>query len=143
MAVVKRADKLTELTTADRILYTDFCNNFDVHPERHDLIRKLDSSSVKQALKNLIMTNRKERLFNPNFGSDIQQLLFELATPATAALIKNFIETTINNFEPRVEIVDLVVNPDVDRNTYSVSLTFGLHTVAEPLLLEFILDRVR
>ena len=125
------------------IIYRDFDLSFVVHPIRKDLVLLTDADSVVQSIFNLIMTNHYEVPFHPEVGCNIRKLLFENISTFTARDIARFIQETIENFEPRVTIQSIVVNPNEDLNAYNVSMRVFIDIHANPLSVDFILERVR
>lgn len=131
------------MPTAKKTIYADLFNNMDIHPISDDIALKTNENAIKQSIRNLLLTDRGERPFYPNLGSDIRALLFEHFTPQTLTVMKEKIRETIENFEPRCSIVDIVIAPDDDRNSVFVSISFAVINRQEPITLELILDRVR
>lgn len=124
-------------------IFKDFDLAFSAHPNTKDLTKKRDEDAVKQALKNLILTNYYERPFHSEIGSPVRALLFELATPLTSHMMKRGIIDVIENFEPRVKVTDVTVAMRDETNACEVSITFeiiGLQTVSQ---LNLTLERTR
>jgi phage baseplate assembly protein W len=90
------------------------------------------------------MTNRGEKVFNPDFGGSLRDYLFENYDSITAAAIKSRITTSLLNYEPRVEIVDLVVNDLTERNALKITLELNIISPEEvTTTVEFIVERLR
>jgi len=142
MATGFNADKFTA-TKTQSLLYSDIFTNFTVHPELHDLTVKKNEEAVKQAILNLIATNKYERPFQPDFGSNIRNYLFEPINPVTQQGIKEAITNAIDNYEPRAKLISVVVTPYIDENAYSVSIVFYIININTPVTLTTILHRVR
>jgi len=142
MAQTFNQDKFTPLS-AQPLLYSDFFDNFVVHPELHDLVIKKNEESVKQAILNLIHTNKYERPFSPTFGCNLRNYLFEPITPVTQTNIQLEITNTIENYEPRVKLISVVVTPYIDENAYAITITFYVINITTPITLSTILYRVR
>jgi len=123
--------------------YSDFSNNFDVHPVTGNLIRLIDEGSIKRAIYNLIMTNRGERFFQPLVGGSIQHFLFEPMTLVTQNNIQNAIIETITNYEPRVDNLTVTVSPDYSNDAYNISVIFTILNIPNPVLLNITLSRLR
>lgn len=124
-------------------IFKDFDLAFSAHPNTKDITKKRDEDAVKQALKNLILTNYYERPFHSEIGSPVRALLFELATPLTSHMMKRGIMDTIENFEPRVKVLDVQVGMKDQTNSCDISITFeikGLQTVSQ---LNLTLERTR
>jgi phage baseplate assembly protein W len=107
------------------------------------LTRRYGDNAIKTALKNLILTNNFERPFHSEIGSPIRRLLFEPATPLLAASLKQAIINTINNFEPRVELINVIVSVDEDSYSVGVSIEFQVINTTRPLTLDLTLERTR
>ena len=71
-----RADKYTQVGKKQEF-YSDFMNNFVKHPVNNSLARLTNEESVKQSIRNLILTNVGERMFEPDVGSTVNNALFE------------------------------------------------------------------
>ena len=84
--------------------WSDLDLNFTRHPVTNDIVRKLDVESIKRSVKNLILTNKYERLFHPEIGSGITSLLFELVSPTTATVLESTIRQTLNKPLPYLHI---------------------------------------
>ena len=125
------------------VIYKDLFTNFDKHPISDDVAVKTNEEAVKQSIRNLIQTNRGERLFQPNLGGDIRRLLFENSTPQTILLMREIISQAIREHEPRANLIDLVVAPNESANAIAVSITFNVINRQEPVSLNVVLDRVR
>lgn len=108
-----------------------------------DLLKLSDEQSVKESIKNLIMTNRGERLFQPDVGCDIRNLLFENFTPDRLIIAKELIRTTLKNYEPRAGVIGIDVISGIDNNDISITITFNIINREEPIVLTLTLDRVR
>ena len=135
---------ITPATNTEEI-YSDFQTNFTIHPIKKDLTRFINEDSVKRSIKNILLTNYYERPFRPRFGANLRKYLFENITPITLQTIKNDIVTAINNYEPRANIIDIIVSSGFDNNQVDVSITFTTINNLQPVLLNasIALDRVR
>ena len=90
--------------------FADLDLNFTPHPVTGDVGFKKDENAVKQAVKNLVLTQNFERPFHSEIGSSLRSLLFEPATPMTKEILRKTISDTIINFEPRVELIGVDIN---------------------------------
>lgn len=124
-------------------LYSDISTNFTIHPIKGDLVLLKDSEAVKRSIKNLILTDPYERFFNPGIGSGINASLFENISRDTEAIIKIKVTETIENFEPRANLLNVTVKALPDENAYSVRIIFSVNNNTQPVQLDFILRRVR
>lgn len=128
---------------AKRRLYADMPLAFTVHPNTQDLTSLSDLNAVKQSVKNLILTNFTERLFEPNIGSNITALLFEPADEFTALAIKDEVIRVLSEYEPRVNGVTVDVIDQSDINAYNVSIYFNVIFSNERQETNFYLERTR
>jgi phage baseplate assembly protein W len=136
-----RSDKYTSFKKKE--FYSDFLINFDMNPITGTLARVTNEDSVKQSLKNLILTNRTERPYNPLFGSRISALLFDPLDAFTAQSLKEEITETVKAFEPRVVLNEVFVLPDEDNNGFVVNIIFSTINIPQETRIELFLQRVR
>jgi phage baseplate assembly protein W len=130
-------------TAGEFELYSDFDHTFLPHPFTGQISRVVDVDSVKQALRNLILTSKYERLRNPDFGGNIRRYLFEPFMPTTAIEMKQRIEDMIDRFEKRVRVIEVNVEDDVERNAILITILFGIRQSVENQKLDLTLYRVR
>jgi phage baseplate assembly protein W len=126
-----------------RTLYSDFFKDLTVNPISNDLALRTNEEAVKESLKNLILTDRGERLFQPNLGSDVRAALFENATPVTLKILEERVRDVINNFEPRVSVIDVDVTSLYDDNKVQVTIFFYVKNREDPLSVDVFIERVR
>lgn len=124
-------------------IFSDIDLSFEKHPVSKDIFAKYDDNAIKNALKNLILTKHYERPFHSEIGSNVTALLFENASPAVSAIIRQTISDVIDNFEPRVEVLDIVVDMKPDQNELLVRIVFKIRNTTRPITVEFTLDRTR
>ena len=129
--------------TSREVLYSDFDLSFIKHPNTKDVTILRDIDAVKQSVKNLVLTAQGERPFNPLLGSDIRQLLFEPVDDFTAFDIEEQIRLTIQNHEPRVNVLGIDVSPEEDNNRFRVSINFQMITNLDTGSVSFYLERIR
>jgi phage baseplate assembly protein W len=123
--------------------YSDFFKDMTQSLVNADLARKVDENSVKESVRNIVLTNRGERLFQPEIGCDIRQLLFENISTDTIIIAKEIIRTAIENYEPRCSIIGIDILASLDSNNIGVVITFNIINREEPIVLTITLDRVR
>jgi phage baseplate assembly protein W len=123
--------------------FSDLDLNFTAHPVTKDIVLRYDENAIKTSLKNLILTSNFERPFHSEIGSPIKRLLFEPATPMLGVVMKRAIVDTVNNFEPRVELLNVDVYVSEDSNTISVTIEFKIVNTERPLSLDLVLERTR
>lgn len=124
-------------------LYSDIDFSFIRAPGRNDIILSYDDIAVIRSVRHLLLTKNYERLFQPNIGSRLNQLLFEPISPLTASSLKTEIENTINNYEPRVKLSQVTIYEKPDANAYSVTIEFYIGNNVEPTAINLILERTR
>src|SRR5210317_2607013 len=107
-------------------VFKDINLNFTKHPITGDISKLTNVEAVKRSVRNLVNTNFYERPFHPEIGSDVRSILFEPVSPLIADVLKRYVEDVINNFEPRAELISVIVSPDIDRNAYGVTIEFYL-----------------
>jgi len=123
--------------------YKDIDLNFQPHPVTGDVVKKTDVNAIKQSLSNLIATSHYEFPFEPQIGSTIHALLFENFSDVVRFAIQNEIGVLIENFEPRVQILDVFINEVPDTHTLEVSLVFTINNSPKPETLDINLQRIR
>lgn len=124
-------------------IYQDFKKNLERSPLSQDLTVHKDEDAVKESIKNLILTDRGERLMQPTLGGNINAMLFENITPATLTLIEDQVRTTLDLYEPRAEVLSVNVTSNIDDNTVRISITFYITNVQQPIDLDVFLERTR
>lgn len=124
-------------------IYSDIDFTFTKKPVTGDVALSYDEQAVIRSIRNLLLTRHYERLFNPDLGSNLDALLFELVSPIAGAALEREIRTTIENYEPRARLKTITVNPQPDNNAYSVSLTFYIENATLPTTVTLLLERNR
>lgn len=124
-------------------IFSDLDLNFTAHPVTKDIVRRFDENAVKSSLKNLILTANYERPFHSEIGSPVRALLFEPASPLVIASMKKAIWDMVNNFEPRVVLLNVDVNYAPDGNELRVTIEFTIVNTERPLTLDLVLERTR
>lgn len=133
MAIIRRADKYT-VNTKLQEKFSDLVSTFEVNPDTGDLYRNINDFSIRESLKNIILTDLGERPFQPTLGGDVKRHLFEVIDDRTVLALKRAIEIAIHNHEPRVVLRDLTIVPDYDNN--QVSITIFYTTINNPAALQ-------
>lgn len=123
--------------------FSDLDLNFQAHPIIGDINKHYDEMAIVNSVKNLILTNHYERLFNPDIGSNTRKLLFEPMDVITSTALQRDIEQTLANFEPRITVGSVSVVANFDQGAYDVTLSFTIVNRMEPITINFILERVR
>lgn len=140
MAVAK--DRFQQASTKYQE-YSDFLNDLTPHPVVKDVVRYVNEASVNRSIRNLILTNKGERLYQPDIGSNIRTLLFEHISSQNADLISKFVQETITNYEPRAKVLKVDVTGYEEQNAYAVTITYLIINKQDPVELTITLNRVR
>ena len=106
--------------------FKDISLSFKPHPVTNDLQVLKNADAIRRSVRNIVQTIPTERFFNSLLGSDVQRSLFEFVDFGTASTIRQQIAIALDNFEPRIENVDVVVNPNVDDNAFDVTVIFDI-----------------
>ena len=129
---------------AATLSFKDININFKKHPVTGDLVVSKDASAIKQAIVNLLLTNKGERPFNPDYGSNIRSYLFEPLDYGTAAQIELSITSTLDKFEPRITVRSIDIYPNYDNNSFDVDMTYEIVGSEDPpVAVELVLNRTR
>jgi len=124
--------------------YVDIDLTFSAKPTTKDIYKKNDAAAVKQAVKNLIMTNQLEKPFRPNFGGNIRSALFELADYGENFILTQRIVSTIQSNEPRAKVMDIItLTTDDYKNSVDVTIIFKVRNTSEVVQLTTNLARLR
>ena len=129
--------------TRSQEFFSDFTRNLEQIPGRKDLSRRINENAVKESIHNLVMTDRGERLFQPNIGCDIRGSLFENIDPNTILLLKENIRYTITTYEPRCNLHNVEVEANIDTNDLRVRIVFSVINTSNTSELTIDLNRVR
>ena len=123
--------------------FKDLSLSFAKNKVTDDLLVKKEDAAVKQAILNLLLTQKGERIYDREYGSDLKSHLFEPLDFGTAGSIKDNISKTIDTYEPRVSIETLLVEPNLESNGFDVRLDFQVLSRADipPTSIEFFLNR--
>ena len=136
------ATQTNESTRSSKI-YKDLNLDFQQNTATKDIQKIKDVEAVKRSVRNLINTNHYEKPFHPEIGSNLRAMLFELMTPQMNHVISKQIENLINNYEPRCNLVQVHTQPRLDRNGYSVQISFRVQNHPDEVIVESFLERLR
>ena len=123
--------------------YTDVDFDFNANPLSDDVSKKVDGNAIKQSIKNLILMHRYDVPFHPDVASQIYSMLFELSTPLTIASLQRAITYTIENFEPRVELLDVQVVSLDEKNQLDITIVYVIKNVGTTQQFTFSVNRTR
>ena len=139
---VSYADKFT-VTELRSERYSDFYNNFNKNYGTKDIARITNDNAVINSIKNIVFTNKGERLYNPDFGTNVYKLLFENFSKFTSDTLRIDIITAIENYEPRAKINNVYVEQDIDNHGIVITLSFNTINSSDPITTSFLLRRIR
>lgn len=125
------------------VKFTDLGISFAPHPVTGKPVIKKNADAIIGALKNIVLTNRYERPYEPVFGSDIQNRLFENFDAVEAINLEQDVRLAIQNHEPRVEVQDIIIQGGLDNNTMSVHIVFFIVNESEPQEIKIQIERTR
>lgn len=133
------------LATTRNKEYVDLDLAFNKKPTSGEIYKKTNAAAVKQAVKTLLLTNQNEKPFQPYFGANLNQYLFELADYETEKEIERDIENAIRTYEPRVDAKTLEVSAEVspDYNSLEVTVVFRIINSTETVEFTTVLNRLR
>jgi phage baseplate assembly protein W len=124
--------------------FKDISLSFQVNPLNYDLIAIKNETAIARSIRNLVLTQPGERFFNQNLGSKVNQSLFENIDDISASILRDEIRNTIENYEPRVDLIDVVVTPNYDDYEFSVNVSYYIVGVdVLPQQLTFALQPTR
>ena len=120
--------------------FRDISMTFQRHPLNDDLIALKNEQAIARSVRNIVFTTPGEKFFDPDFGSSVGEILFENVDDITAVSIRDEIRSSLSNYEPRVELIDVEVDPNFDENQFDVLIKYRIIGVdIPPSQLEFAL----
>lgn len=123
--------------------FADIDLDFIPHPMSGDIIPLYNADAVKRSIRNLLLTGLYERLYNPNLGGNLKQLLFEPVTPLTEDAIRTLVSDVIRVNEPRATLVGLRVAVTPDELGYDLTITFAVDNISQVVQVDLFLERLR
>lgn len=124
--------------------FKDISMTFQVNPLNNDLIVLKNENAIARSVRNIVFTVPGEKMFNPDFGTKINDSLFELLDDTSAAVIKDQIEYSLTTFEPRISIINVIVVPDFENNGFDVEISYRIIGAdIDPQQISFILQATR
>lgn len=123
--------------------FRDLDLKFNAHPTKKDINKHLNEYAVINSVKNLVSINFYEKPFNPDFGSNLRALLFEPVDEITSIHIERAITEVIENYEPRVNIIEITAAATPEENRYDVALRFSILNSSNAITINFFLERIR
>ena len=123
--------------------YKDLSFDFTANPQTGDVATVKDAVSVKRGIKNILLTAPFERLFQPEFGSGIKNILFEPMTPLTEQRLSDACADAIDAWEKRASVIDIAVISEEDYNRYRVAIKFSINNSLVEEQVDVFLNRER
>ena len=120
--------------------FKDISMSFESNPLNDDLIALKNTSAIARSIRNIVFTQPGEKFFNPEFGSRVSESLFEVVDEVSTIAIRDEIRSSIINYEPRVNLLDVLVNPNPDENEMNVTIKYEIVGIdIPPQQLDFVL----
>tara|TARA_R110000782_G_scaffold104469_3_gene192171 strand:- start:465 stop:896 length:432 start_codon:yes stop_codon:yes gene_type:complete len=139
-----KSDKSGQVSiTSVKSRYSDLNLQMIPHPLKKDIIPLKDDAAVKNAVRNLLLTNFFERPFNPTMGANLRGLLFEPNDAITRLAIEDGIRNVLEQYEPRIENINIIVKTTPNENEYRIVLVFSIKENDSVQDLEINLRRLR
>jgi phage baseplate assembly protein W len=123
--------------------YRDLDLDFGRNSVTNDVNKLTDIEAVKRSVRNLINTSHFDRPFHPEIGSSVRAMLFEPMTPLTALNLQRKVQEVLINFEPRIKLVQIVANPNIDSNSYDLRIYFYVIGSNDLIEVQTFLERLR
>ena len=122
--------------------YKDLAFSMFANPMNGDIGKSTGATAVKRAIVGILKTNFNERMFQPEFGSNIRALLFVPMNPITEERMKTEIEEAVKRHEPRAQVIGINVEAQEEQNRYLVNILFNVSSEAEPQKIETYFERL-
>ena len=123
--------------------YKDLSFDFTANPQTGDVATVKDAVSVKRGIKNILLTRQYERLFQPEIGSGIDNLLFEPMTPLTEQRLVDACKDAIDAWEKRASVIDISIISEEEYNRYRVAIQFSINNSFVTEQVDVFLNRER
>jgi len=126
-----------------QILYSDLDLAFNIHPVKEDLVLSVNEKAVMRSVRNLVLTNHYERLFQSEIGSNVRKMLFENIDMSTANYVEREIYDVITAYEPRAKNVFVRVDAYPEENALRANVIFYIDNSTQPTVVDMLLERTR
>ena len=124
--------------------FKDISMSFQANPLNEDLIALKNANAIARSVRNIVFTTPGEKFYEPSFGSRITESLFENIDEITASIIIDELRESIENYEPRVELIDVKAFPNYDNNAFDVTVVYEIIGIEIPAQeLQFVLQSSR
>ena len=124
--------------------FKDVSMTFQKHPLTNDILALKNESAIARSVRNIVFTTPGEKIFNQDFGSSISKALFENINDISANIIKGEITSSLTNYEPRIKLKKVQVNPNYEQNEFNVTIFYEIIGADVPAQeLQFVLQPTR
>ena len=124
--------------------FKDISMTFQSNPLTGDLIALKNENAIARSIRNIVFTVPGEKFFDETFGSTISESLFENIDNLSAIVIKDQITESIENFDPRVDLIRVTTSPDFDNNSFDATIVYEIIGAdIPPQELQFVLQKTR
>ena len=134
---------MSQFPTLNQVVYKDIDTLFDIHPVTRKLNILTNNAAVARSVKNLVLTNKGERPYQPFLGCDVRNQLFELNDGLVESEVEDTISDVINQYEPRAELISVDADIKPDQHSVEVTITFRVVNQQDPISINLMLERVR
>ena len=134
---------MSQFPTLNQVVYKDVDTLFDIHPVTRKLNVLTNNAAVARSVKNLVLTNKGERPYQPFLGCDVRNQLFELNDGMVESEVEDTISEVISQYEPRAELISVDADIKPDQNSVDVRITFRVVNQQDPISINLMLERVR
>jgi len=123
--------------------WSDLDLSLKIHPIRKDIIPLKDDAAIKNAVKNLLISNFYERPFQDDLGANLRGLLYEPADVITEIELRDNIREVLTKYEPRITVTNIVIRDNSQANEYGIIVNFNIKEYDSADSVEIILRRLR
>ena len=124
--------------------FKDISMSFKINPINSDLIATKNETAIARSVRNLVFTRPGEKFFNPNLGSKVYESLFDNMDEVSASVVEDDIKDTIDNYEPRVKLLNVEVIPYFDSHAFDVTIVYEIVGIDAPTQqFSFVLESLR
>ena len=134
---------MSQFPTLNQVVYKDVDKLFDIHPVTRKLNVLTNNAAVARSVKNLVLTNKGERPYQPFLGCDVRNQLFELNDGMVESEVEDTISEVISQYEPRAELISVDADIKPDQHSVEVTITFRVVNQQDPISINLMLERVR
>ena len=134
---------MSQFPTLNQVVYKDVDTLFDIHPVTRKLNVLTNNAAVARSVKNLVLTNKGERPYQPFLGCDVRNQLFELNDGLVESEVEDTISEVISQYEPRAELISVDADIKPDQHSVDVTITFRVVNQQDPISINLMLERVR